>query len=254
MINVTKMQGGGTLAHEWFHALDNLVAEAEGNKAGAETWVTENPDALQPGPLRDAVVNLRRAMFDGEHRTSAAETYTPRDVKLAKLNVDARYPNVIAKLIKAAPDVSAAVQAVDAHFTPPEGKEQSRKSKQLQKDWRRLAVAWHGASPDGGTVDVTAGPSMSSFALEAARLDEHGATYWSTGKEMAARAFQSYVEDRLNGQGRRNDYLSCMADNRYHDQGKPYPEGDERLRINAAFEALFHVLRERNTLQKALAM
>lgn len=30
VINITKMKGGGTLAHEWFHGLDNLISEAHG--------------------------------------------------------------------------------------------------------------------------------------------------------------------------------------------------------------------------------
>jgi hypothetical protein len=28
VINITKMKGGGSLAHEWFHAFDNLISEA----------------------------------------------------------------------------------------------------------------------------------------------------------------------------------------------------------------------------------
>nr|WP_281425982.1 LPD1 domain-containing protein [Methylomagnum ishizawai] len=98
---------------------------------------------------------------------------------------------------------------------------------------------------------------MSEFAFEAARLDggDHG-KYWSKPREMAARAFQGWCEDRLAGQGRRNDYLSSMADNRYYrllDQ-RPFPEGEERERINAALDGLMAALRDTGTLAKAFGL
>jgi hypothetical protein len=77
---------------------------------------------------------------------------------------------------------------------------------------------------------------------------------------MFARAFQSYLEDTLQSQGRRNDYLSSFADNKYHYdaifgiQWKPYPEGEERVKINQAFGELVEALRDDGTLAKALSM
>ena len=133
------------------------------------------------------------------------------------------------------------------------GAHSSRKKMQLNRDWRQIAVAHFGGNPEGGTEEVSAGPSISSYALEAGRLDQNGKTYWTQGKEMAARAFQSYVEDRLAQRDRRNDYLSTMADNKYYDC-KPYPEGEERVRINAAFDKLFDALRASGGLAKAMGL
>lgn len=70
VINLTKMGGGGSLGHEWFHALDNMAGEAEGAKTGAKDFFTENPDLLPAGELRDAVKALRAAMLDGPHQAS----------------------------------------------------------------------------------------------------------------------------------------------------------------------------------------
>lgn len=101
---------------------------------------------------------------------------------------------------------------------------------------------------------------MSSFALEARKLDQGKSTsYWGTPKEMAARAFSAYCEDRLSAQGRKNDYLSSHADNKFYQDpifgdSKPFPEGEERTRINAAFDRLFAAMAESNTFAKALAM
>jgi hypothetical protein len=250
VINITKMKGGGSLGHEWWHAVDNIMAETEGGTSSKDAFVTVDPDLLPNGALKSAVQQLRAAMFDGPHRTTESHAYTDRDVKTAKHNVDSTYPSAVARKIKGAADVHAAVQAIDDHFAVPKGQEQTRRSKGLQKDWRRIAIAYHGGNPEGGSVDVKAGPAMSAYALNSARLDDGPTPYWSTAEEMSARAFQSYVEDRLAGQGRRNDYLSAFADNKYH-QAKAYPEGEERERINAAFDAVFASMREARTLAKA---
>ena len=45
VINLTKMRGGGSLGHEWFHAIDNILGEVLGNEeaVGASKFLTENP-------------------------------------------------------------------------------------------------------------------------------------------------------------------------------------------------------------------
>jgi hypothetical protein len=109
-------------------------------------------------------------------------------------------------------------------------------------------------------VWVKTGAAVSSYAYEAAILD--GAAYgkyWSSGREMAARAFQSYCEDKLASMDRRNDYLSSMADNKYYKDpifgdSKPFPEGEERARFAEAFDKLFAVMKSRNTLAKAMQL
>ena len=83
---------------------------------------------------------------------------------------------------------------------------------------------------------------------------ERSKEYWSSTHEMAARAFSSYIEDTLAEQGRKNDYLAYAADNKFYPDGNPYPEGEERKRINAAFKKLFEVIRENNAIEKAVAI
>jgi len=260
VINLTKMGGGGCLGHEWFHALDNIVKEAEGMGAsGVHDFATSNPDILPPGELRDAFHALRNAMLDGAHQATEVVQYTAHDVKVAKHNLTSTYPQPVAKKILAAGDVHAAVAAVDEHFKvntanlPP-------KMKKYAKDWRRIAIAHYGGDADGGSVEVKGGPAMSAFAMEAAILDQGGTSYYSQTLEMGARAFQSWVEDRLGEMGRKNDYLSVYADNKFHRdpltgmQWRPYPEGEERERINKAFDRLFAAVGASGTLAKAMAL
>lgn len=261
VINLTKMGGGGCLAHEWFHALDNIAKEAEGmGQSGIHDYATENPDILPPGELRDAFHALRSAMLDGQHQATEVVEYSAHDVKVAKHNLSGMYVNAVGKKILAAGNVHAAVAAIDDYFKPGADGKMSPKTKKLARDWRRIAVAHYGGDADGGSLEVKGGPPMSAFAIGAVQLDQGGTAYFSQTMEMGARAFQSWVEDRLGEIGRRNDYLSAYADNKYHVdpllgiEWKPYPEGDERTRINAAFDRLFAAVGASGTLAKAMAL
>ena len=260
IINLTKMGGGGTLAHEWFHALDNMAGEAEGGSSGVRDYFTENPDLLPAGELREAAKALRAAMLDGEHRVTKKETYTADDVRLAQRNMNSRFPNGISTMIRNAGNVHDAVQAIERHFGTDGSKKVTPRTKRLAADWRRIALGFYGGNPEGGEIAVSSGPQMSLYRLEAMKLDQGSADYWAQTHEMAARAFQAWTEDKLAEQGRRNDYLSSLADNRHHIdpllgiQWKPFPEGEERTRINAAFDRLVAAMQKSNTLAKAMAL
>ena len=259
VINLTKMSGGGALAHEWFHAIDNLIKEAEGAGAsGVDDYVTERPTLLPPGPLRDAVVRLREAMTSGEHQVTNTFQYTAQDYRLAKHNLERQYLGGVALAIKNAGGVGEALQKIADYYEPRMG---ARGAKKQRATWERIAIAWHGGNPDGGELKAKSGPKMSSFMLEANFLDGGAKkVYYAQVKEMAARAFQAWVEDRMGEMGRKNDYLSAYADNKYHVdpifgiEWKPFPEGEERERINSAFDNLMAAMGASGTLAKALAM
>ena len=256
VINMTKMAGGGALAHELFHAWDNMVKEAMGgDKAGTEDFASERPDLVPEGPLRDAFKALRDALHDGEHQAEQEHIYTAADYTMAQRNMKPGYYGLsgIAKQINAAGNLGAALDTLDKLFD-------GRGTKKNAKAWRTIAIAHYGGSPDGGTVMAKHGPKMSSFKKEARILDSGSKKeYYSEGREMSARAFQSWVEDRLEGMGRQNDYLSWGADNKYHRdpltgmEWKPFPEGEERERINAAFDRLMAAFGEQQVLAKAMA-
>lgn len=257
VINMTKMNGAGSLGHEVFHALDNILPSLlKGEEGAKDDFGTHDPDLMPAGAIREAFRSLKQAMTTGSNRLQETIKLPPRALADAKFNFDGR-SNLrgVALEVKNAGSLEAAVMAVDrtfANYTRPA--DLTRK-----KRWRQLAAAYY--SPEG-TTEVTAavGASVSSFYLEAQKLDD-GVTgkYWSETHEMAARAFQGYIEDRMKEQGRKNDYLSCLADNRYHffpEMGapfKPYPEGAERTRINAAFDQVFKALRDEQAFEKAMS-
>lgn len=251
VINLTKMGGGGSLGHEWFHALDNMIGEVlTGLPAGVSDFVTKSPEILPAGELREAVKALRAALLEGPYQATQVMSYSAKDVRLAGQNLT-NYSSVgIARTIMVSRDVHDAVRAVEAQYGAKPGEKLEGRAKTRYGQWRGIALAHFGGNPDGGEIEVRSGPLMSSFALEALKLDQGSTSYWREIHEMAARAFQSWVEDRLAALERRNDFLSTYAENRFHVcpltgiQWKPFPEGDERERINAAFDRLAEAIRE----------
>jgi len=76
------------------------------------------------------------------------------------------------------------------------------------------------------------------FVRDAKEIDQGRASdYWTTEHELVARAFSAFVEDKLADKSGASEFLSFGSDNwRYTLHGiRPFPEGDERKAMNAAF-------------------
>lgn len=165
-INLTKGNGAGSLAHEWFHALDNYFGQhdiaQDGNVVSGDNFMTR---------------------WNGKAYASA-EHPVRREVHDAFKGV---------------------VNAVNK----------------------------------SGMVD------------RARRLDEvRSKPYWSTDIEMAARAFERYVQDKAKAAGVENDFLVNIR--KADDHGSPdtyaYPTNEELDGgIRQAFDHLFSTLKTRET-------
>ncbi|MDO8775193.1 MAG: LPD1 domain-containing protein [Burkholderiaceae bacterium] len=73
--------------------------------------------------------------------------------------------------------------------------------------------------------------------------------YWSTGLEMAARSFESYVIAKLQDQNASNDYLANITSEGawQKENGYPYPTAGETPAIRAAFDNFFQVVQTKET-------
>lgn len=266
VINITKMKGGGSLAHEWFHAFDNMMPEAMGVAgSGVGDFVTANSELSKklPAEVNAALVNLRRVMTEGEHQVTESRVITPADRRMTEANMrgaEKKREGSIARMILEAGELNAAVRVVDQaekrdqNQTLARGKKWTRHNSEPWENWRKIAIA-HYAKPDQDVVEFKTGELMSMFKLEAMKLDvKRSKDYWSTTLEMAARAFQGYVEDGLAGKKQRNDYLSYGAQNELYDDANPYPDGDERKRINQAFDELFKAMKGTGVLDSVFGL
>ncbi|EIQ4603365.1 hypothetical protein LU555_000181 [Salmonella enterica subsp. enterica serovar Reading] len=167
-INLTKGNGAGSLAHEWFHALDNYFGQhdvaRDGDVASGDRFMT----------ARDT----RGSLYQPEAYPVREEVY-------------------------------------DAFM---------------------------------GVVKAVNNSGMRRRSL---LLDEvRSKPYWSTDIEMAARAFESYVQDKAKAAGVENDYLVNIR--KADDHGSPdtyaYPtEAELDGGIRQAFDKLFSTLKTRET-------
>jgi len=165
IINLTRKNGAGSLAHEWFHALDNYFTRMRGDR-GVDRYLTENPYHDGKDGVRPKAVAAFKQVVDAIDNTGLAGRSNKLDVKRTK-------------------------------------------------------------------------------------------AYWATVREMAARSFESYVVAKLQDQGKSNDFLANIVDEKYWkateelgmelEGSYPYPNASEINDVRAAFDNLFETLETKET-------
>lgn len=322
VINLTKMSGAGTLAHEWFHAFDHYLARQAG-KAPAERvskggnlvypdrgFVSEgfglNPkvrpevqeafetliqtirnkalkfvedskkaeDFVESTKKRlaDKLVELRRNLEStlqyGSKKAPATAKQLARFDELAGKLLDGtdvktefRYNDDGTKRRAGRLSLSGrwsndTMDAMAALWKEVRGRSGFKSDKNgaidnlysyVRNYADRIEILKSAAAEDVKTKTIP-----TSFRMEATKIDQGSASdYWSKELELAARAFSSYVEDKIANGGARSEFLSYGSDNElpgYKMWGlKPFPEGEERLAINAAMDRLFRTLKTKET-------
>lgn len=87
---------------------------------------------------------------------------------------------------------------------------------------------------------------LSDFYKRSASIDSYRSTpYWKTGREMTARAFESYIKEKLKDKGIQNDYLVNIKSPKgwnksdYDIRKYPYPLPEEMPEIIRSFDNFF---------------
>jgi len=249
VINLTKLQGGGSLAHEWAHALDHYLGELDRPDAykttarGASGWRARRDYTGKP---------TRRMVREGG-RWVMREERTPGNLRP---ELAAAVDKVMAALYGKALPQAEAIHAAELRVE----QLQARRAEAAPAGDATLLASFDAALDDARRklADAQAGMAQGSvttdFARQAQKLSGKNADgYWLRPTEMLARAFEAYVFDRLVAMGARSQYLvHGVESERFAGpsfKGNPYPVGEERAAINAAFHELVKTLRTRRTDQ-----
>lgn len=224
VINITKLRGKGSLAHEWGHFMDDIITsvykvptKGTSKELMATDVVALGGDAQLehvPKATKDALKDVMHAiMYDGERGDRSATQSAKDEIATAKREM------------------------YDIPWREKEKREEKRQQinamvREFNRQMNRKGMVhrvseYHAAAMDMGD-------------------------YWSRPHEMFARCWESFVSDRLSSQGRENTYL---VDGAAHNPRHPgyYPKGSHREAINKAMAKLVEAVRADKLMEKASA-
>jgi hypothetical protein len=224
VINMTKLSGAGSLAHEFGHALDHYLGEVStaspysGAPKSVSGWKKQaryTPDAHRLANLPEAVSRAADAVMAAIYTRplSADEAIAAAEAQIAQMD-----------------------QYLNGYLT--------RTQKKRVISWRERNEKLLAEAQSGSMSERT---TMSRLFTQSTSIGK----YWQEPTELFARSFECWVYDKLAERGQRSDYLvHGVEEGRYAEgyRGNPYPTGEERKRINAAFDTLFMSLRQHRGL------
>lgn len=268
VINITKMKGAGSLGHEMFHALDDIVAK----KLGLKKMMTES---FEKEKIPESVRNVISAM---QYRKATKEEIEAEKVKkigntekLLQKCIDSVFPadgltdaqvkkraelvrNIFADkeehLISIDGTATAAIEALSSYKKEVTGRVINKESrKDLFWTWYRYERAV--------TASYNDMQMLSEYHKESKKMDDCTAKdkfgYWSSTVEMFARAGACYLTDMLKAKGAKSDYLSghsesCVGMDKNLNPVYAMPRGEERKAINAAIHDMIEDLKAKELI------
>lgn len=230
VINMTKLSGAGSLAHEFAHALDHWLGtgttiQVPGGIPSATGWDTHNLDPRKLMPHRSESI---RNVF-GDTMKTIYKRNLSKDEKLGRLN---------SSLVKNKTEFEKYFKIAQNLFESGQHKSKRKYFKDLN-DWlknTKINIDYLEETIkkiDDGTI-VDFGTDNSDFYNEAQKLCG-SSDYYRRPNELFARAFESWIYDEIHDRGGSSDYLVHSVgddpDAAEVFKGNPYPSGDERKAI-----------------------
>lgn len=277
VINLTKMKGAGSLAHEWGHALDDII----GKQLGLQGFLTENYRYSDSSSqiIKDIIETMKYKVASGpeiiEKQTKEYEKQVNRITNL----INSFFPKehlsdeqmktkdvLIQKIIDTAEKSS---ENLVTYLSRGNGNKEIDELSDLRKQTVGRVISKDDRIQIIYAQNNLANKKQQIGKPETVKTDfyknsiifddiysktEHG--YWQSTIEMFARSFACYVSDKLNN---RSDYLCGHADlalgfvtneDNELELIKAFPEGEERNVINEKIDNLIKFLKEKNILHE----
>lgn len=266
VINLTKMKGAGSLAHEWGHALDDYIGKALGY-LGTETMASGRSYD------RNNLVSMKNILKDMCYKLDDSPEIVLKQTKDYEDGIKTLNRRLNGYLKFVPDEYNDKKEELKAEFinskNPTEREDALEKLSRFKKELTK-----HGLTATDKDIltayfnqvnalkEIIGKPEKvkTDFYVNSIKFDEissktgHG--YWQSNEEMFARAFACYIYDKV---GVRSDYLCGHANSiktQYVDRNgnteviKAYPTGEERERINRGFDELIKELKEKELLHE----
>lgn len=272
VINLTKMRGAGSLAHEWAHALDDIL----GKRLGLGGFMTEKLfDKRVPESMKTLVDAMKFKETSGDEVKAAREREVENYKNSIRRCINSLFPGspYMTDVQKARKDALIEVYFENApnvgdefysYVYAGEGIRDIDKLSELHKEItgrvipkeERINLAHYQNSLKHKMERVDKPQKVKTDFYENSEMfdkahskTDHG--YWASNIEMFARAFACYVHDKVEG---RSDYLcghSEMAVSEVFNKATglskeiaAIPLGEERKVINECFDAFIQELKD----------
>lgn len=312
VINLTRLRGAGSLAHEWWHALDDFVGEKlkemlgdsparrtvahlyfasdmvvkryTERRGGKEKFDTYGESWRLPGNAHDMVPLIELANAIGVRPWSREEVL--RHVTSEMMGHERRLLETVAKILgNIRPDEQIDVIRRQARrmveqvraaalngerisrgaIHPLEESLRGTPSPHLDRE-KTLQHRFHIGRLSSYVADYLDAFDLvqdenlrdaseharrrtyTKYAADAKHFDaKRSDQYWSVMHELSARAFESYVQDSLGGNGWRDDYLVHGTEEDLHEHRvhSAYPMGEDRTSINKAMAKCIDLFKDK---------
>lgn len=213
-INLTKNKGDGSVGHEWFHYVDNVIQEGAERK-GSTTLASEVARSTDTG-VKYAIYLLNQYIQKGDSENKAM--VTKRFEAQDKIKYHA-YGDTLEQCI-------SNIQKMYSTYR----KASRAKEKTVAGYFGFLA---HKFGKE--YIDVAMELDTTMFYYNSANM---GTAYWVKPEELLARAFEAYIEYILALDNRKNNYLVSYKNN-FIFSDLPYPEGRELEKIVLLYDNVF---------------
>lgn len=261
VINLTKMHGAGSLAHEWWHGLDDYL----GTRMGAKGMLSEQPRLY--APFQKLIDTMKYKQATPEQSAALARAQLERSRQNASRWLDSlalgpikqhgseeqieTYAGLKEDFLSgkagSVEQISALKKSVTGRVIPKYERERLESlGRMLSRMQEQDTVQTRRVETDYYRNSVRMGKEC-----------ERDGGYWDSNTEMTARAFACYIKDKLFGT---SDYLVGHAESavtlvegkdKELEVLKAFPEGEERKAINAVFDEIVAGLKRDRILAHA---
>lgn len=277
VINLTKMNGAGSLAHEYFHCIDDIA----GKTLGVKGFATQKATRDNPFTELVKVMRYKEITLSSEEQVKQNQEELEKHMNEVKENLVKMVPdkNLTPELIEkrdklinslinlaiekghaghegfvkydftkrsAKPSVSNEIndfaKFVDEHSNMYKMTNQNRLWLGGKLDTIVVSQRCADKTPEPRTMRVDTDFYKNSKLVDN-RYSKSTHGYWQSEIEMGARAFACYIYDKLAEQGIKNDYLTGHA---FQIAGEcpVFPSKEERQAINQVFDKVIQEIKD----------
>jgi hypothetical protein len=247
VINITKTRGGGAVAHEYMHYLDNIIPKINRPEYSFKEYasvIKEGRYGMRNAPVENkAVFKAIDNIFQYIYNRAI-----PFDLTENEGNQDAK--NRIVKVKKLINASDKSFQIPDSFYLKPKPENIEDYFEQFRErysQYKRIENLKPRDISVLGAIVTKFGYKYYEFEFDTknskfyADARAMGSNYWSQEWELFARAFETYIFDKLDKLGRANNYL---VSGDYFDRPEGiYPQGDERADLFLLYDALMQTIK-----------